>query len=105
MAASTGTDLNTIVVEISSQMGTKKVVLNNISPSTTIGQLKTQLNVRPNSRFGRQQQFENWDNRRSLADYFVRNGEVFSCVIQCIIEDGQSHFDDYQEWLAANKTQ
>lgn len=61
------------------------------------------LSVRPNSRFGRLNQFENWDNRRPLSDYFVKNGEQFICVIQCVIEDGQPNVDDYDQWLLANK--
>ncbi|CAF2569733.1 unnamed protein product [Rotaria sp. Silwood2] len=103
--ASTSSDaaLVNITVELSSQGGNNKVNLNGIPLSLTVGELKTKLQVPPNSRFGRLDQFENWDNRRSLSDYFIKNGEQFQCVIQCVIEDGQSSFDDYNEWLAANE--
>lgn len=101
--SSSGNDLINLTVEISAKGGNKKVVLNNIPSTTTVGELKIQLEVRPNSRFGRSDKFENWDNRRSLSDYFVKNGESFMCVIQCMMEDGQSEFDDYNEWLSANK--
>ncbi len=103
--ATSNTDLVSITVEVSSQGGENKVELNNIPLSTTIGELKTQLKVRPNSRFGRVDQFENWDNRRPLSDYFAKNGENFTCVIQCTIVDGQPDFDDYDEWLSNNKSQ
>jgi hypothetical protein len=99
------TDLISITVEISSKGGGNNVELNNIPLSTTIGELKTKLKVRPNSRFGRVEKFENWDNRRPLSDYFVQNGEQFMCVIQCAIVEGQPEFDDYDEWLSANKSQ
>lgn len=103
--SSADSDLTNITVEVSSSGGNKNIVLNNIPSSTTVGELKTQLKVRPNSRFGRSDQFENWDNRRSLSDYFVQNGESFQCVVQCAMEEGQSKFDDYNEWLSANKKQ
>ena len=67
--------------------------------------LKKQLKVAENSRFGRLNQFENWDNRRTLDDYFVKNNEQFMCVTQCVIEEGQPNCDDYNEWLAAYKNQ
>ncbi|CAF3546091.1 unnamed protein product [Rotaria sp. Silwood1] len=60
----------------------------------TIGELKTKLSVRPNSRFGRLNQFENWDNQRPLSDYFVKNGTVPTidlasryndCCVACIL--------------------
>ena len=101
---STENSLNNLTVEISSRGGGQQIVLNDISPSTTIGQLKTQLNVAENARFGRQDKYENWDNRRPLSDYFVKSDEIFTCVIQCVRENGQSKFDDYEEWLAENKT-
>ncbi|UJR29778.1 hypothetical protein I4U23_017325 [Adineta vaga] len=92
-----------ITVSVSTKGGDKETTLNNISLSTTVGEVKSKLNVKPNSRFGRSNQFENWDNRRPLSDYFVKNGESFDCVIQCNMEEGQSAFDDYNEWLSANK--
>jgi hypothetical protein len=101
--SSPDSDQISITVEVSSQGGNKNVVLNNIPLSISVGELKTQLKVRPNSRFGRFNEYGNWDNRRPLSDYFVKNGESFQCVIQCIIEEGQSSFDDYNQWLAANK--
>jgi len=103
--SSSGTDLINITVEVSSMGGSKIVDLNNISPSITIDELKTKLNVQPNSRFGRLQNFENWDNRRSLSDYFVKNNEQFMCVIQCVMTEGQPTFDDYDEWLSTYKSQ
>lgn len=101
--SASGTDLINITVEISAMGGNKEVNLSDIPKSMTIGELKTKLSVRPNSRFGRLNRFENWDNQRPLSDYFVKNGEQFTCVIQCIIEDGQQSVDDYNQWLLANK--
>ncbi|CAF1283910.1 unnamed protein product [Rotaria sp. Silwood1] len=101
--SSSGTDLISITVQISSKGSDATVDLNNIPSSMTIGELKTKLNVRPNSRFGRLNQFENWDNQRPLSDYFVKNGESFDCVIQSVIEDEQRSSDDYDEWLLANQ--
>jgi len=103
--SSSGTDLISIKVEVSSMGGSNIVDLNTIPPSTTIGELKTKLNVQPNSRFGRLQKFENWDNRRPLSDYFVKNDEQFMCVIQCVMTEGQPTFDDYDQWLSAYKSQ
>lgn len=103
--SSSGNDLISITVEMSSKGRNTTVDLNDITSSMTIGELKTKLNVRPNSRFGRLNQFENWDNRRSLSDYFVKNSESFQCVKQCTMEDGQPSFDDYNEWLLAYKNQ
>lgn len=97
------TNVISIKVEVSSRGGNKIVEVNNISSSTTVGELKTKLNVQPNSRLGRLEKFENWDNQRSLDDYFLKNGEQLSCVIQCAIQEGQPSFDDYDEWLSANK--
>ncbi|CAF3750597.1 unnamed protein product [Rotaria sp. Silwood1] len=88
---------------MSSKGSDTTVDLNNIPLSMTVGELKTKLNVGPNSRFGRLNQFENWDNRRSLSDYFVETGESFDCVIQSVMEDAQRSFDDYDEWLLANR--
>ncbi len=96
-------DSVSITVAVSAKGGNNQVTLDNIPLSTTVGELKTKLKVRPNSRLGRSNQFENWDNQRSLSDYFVQNGESFDCVIQCTMEDGQSSFDDYNTWLSANK--
>ncbi|CAF3228024.1 unnamed protein product [Rotaria sp. Silwood2] len=101
--SSSGTALIDIKVELPSKGSNNTVDLNKIPLSLTVGELKTKLNVPPNSRFGRSDQFENWDNRRPLSDYFVKNGELFQCVRQCAIEEGQSFFDDYNEWLLANK--
>ena len=98
-------DAISIKVDISGKGGSNTVDLNNISSSMTIGALKAKLRVQPNARFGRLDQFENWDNRCTLSDYFVKSGESFECVVQCVIEDGQSTFDDYNEWLAAYKQQ
>jgi hypothetical protein len=98
-------DLISIKVEVSSKGGSNTVDLNNIPSSITVGELKTKLNVRPNSRFGRVDKFENWDNRRPLSDYFVKNGEQFMCVIQCVIVESQPSFDDYDEWLSTLKNQ
>lgn len=103
--SSSGSNLINITVEIPAKGGNTKVNLNNIPLSMTIGELKTKLKVRPNARFGRLNQFENWDNRRPLSDYFVKNGESFQCVVQCIVEDEQQSFDDYNEWLLAYKNQ
>ena len=103
--STSNTDRISITVDVSSRGGENKVELKDIPLSTTIGDLKTQLNVRPNSRFGRVDQFENWDNRRPLSDYFVKNGENYMCVIQCTMVDGQPDFDDYNEWLSNNKSQ
>ncbi|CAF1035582.1 unnamed protein product [Rotaria sordida] len=104
MASTSSSDnaLINIIVEISSKGSEKKINLNDIPLSITVGELKKQLKVQPNARFGRLDQFESWDNRRTLSDYFVKNGESFMCVIQCTIEEGQSSFDDYNEWLLAN---
>lgn len=96
-----GTGLINIKVEISAMRANSTVELKEISSSMTIGEIKKKLNVQPNSRFGRANEFENWDNRRPLSDYFVENGESFQCVTQCVVEDGQSSFDDYNEWLSA----
>ena len=101
--SSSGTDLISITVQISSKGSDTTVDLNNIPLSMTIGELKTKLNVRPNSHVGRLNRFENWDNRRPLSDYFVENGESFDCVIQSNLEDKQRSFDDYDEWLLANQ--
>ena len=101
--SSSGTDLISITVEVSAMRSNTQVDLKGIPLSTTVGELKTKLNVRPKSRFGRVDKFENWDNRRSLSDYFVENGESFMCVIQCVMSEGQPSFDDYDEWLSANK--
>jgi hypothetical protein len=101
--SSPGSGLISITVEVSSQGGNKTFALDNIPSSMSVGELKTQLKVRPNSRFGRLNKFENWDNRRPLSDYFVKSGEQFMCVIQCVIEEGQHSFDDYNEWLSTNK--
>ncbi len=79
--------------------------LNDIPASITIGELKTKLKVQPNSRFGRLNEYENWDNRRSLSDYLVKNGEQLMCVIQCIRTEGQPDFDDYDQWLSTYKSQ
>lgn len=103
--SSSGTGSISIKVEIPSKGNNRTVDLNNLSSSTTIGDLKAKLNVQPNSHFGRSDQFENWDNRRTLSDYFVQSGESFQCVIQCSVEDGQASFDDYNEWLTAYKNQ
>lgn len=92
-------DLISITVEMSGKQFCEKVVLDNISLLTTVGELKEKLNMRPNARFGRFQMFENWDNRRPLTDYFVQNGESFICVIQCSVETRQRLFDDYNQWL------
>lgn len=102
-ASSSDTNLVSIKVEISAMGGMRKVNLSNIPLSMTIGELKSRLNVRPNSRFGRSNKYENWDNRRTLSDYFVKNEEQFMCVIQCMVEDGQSDVDDYDQWLLANQ--
>ena len=96
-------DSVSIMVELSSKGGDNKINLNNIPLSITVGELKNKLNVPANARFGRVNQFESWDNRRTLSDYFVKNGESFTCVLQCVVEEGQSNFDDYNEWLSANK--
>lgn len=92
-----------ISVEFAAKGGSRTVNLDNLSTSTTIGEVKNQLGVAANSRFGRQNQFESWDNRRTLADYFVANGEKFDCVIQCMIQEGQPDCDNYEEWLAAHR--
>ena len=92
-----------IKVDVSSKGSNATVELNNLPPTITIGDLKAKLKVQSNAHFGRLNQFENWDNRRSLSDYFVKNGEPFQCVIQCMMEDGQPTFDDYDECLSANK--
>ena len=102
-ASSSDPNLVSIKVEISAMGGARKVNLSNIPLSMTIGELKSRLNVRPNSRFGRSNECENWDNRRTFSDYFVKNEEQFMCVIQCVVEDGQSHVDDYDQWLLANQ--
>ena len=94
-----------VTVELSSQGGNNKITLDNLPLSTTIGGLKKQLKTEANARLGRANEFENWDNRRSLSDYFVGNGEQLTCVIQCSKEDGQSSFDDYDEWLATRQQQ
>jgi hypothetical protein len=65
----------------------------------TIGQLKQKLNVEPNSRLGRPNESENWDNRRQLSDYFVKDYEQLVCVLQDIKENRQTLFDDYDQWL------
>ncbi|CAF0868859.1 unnamed protein product [Rotaria sp. Silwood1] len=64
----------------------------------TIGDLKQKLHVEPNSHLGRPHQSENWDNRRQLSDYFVKDHEQLVCVVQSIKEDGQSSCDDYDQW-------
>jgi len=102
-ASSSGANSISMTVEVSAKGSDKKVQLNNIPLSTTVGEVKTKLNVRPNSRFGRVNEFENWDNRRPLSDYFVQDGEQFMCVKQCTMEEGQSSFDDYNEWLSARQ--
>ncbi|CAF1036453.1 unnamed protein product [Rotaria sordida] len=89
-----------ITVEISPNDGQNEVTLANIPLCMTIGDLKQKLNVEPNSRLGRPHEFENWDNRRQLSDYFVKDYEQLVCVLQCIKEDGQSSCDDYDQWLA-----
>ena len=98
------TGVISITVEQSAKGGNTDTILNDISPSMTVGELKKKLNVEANSRFGRKDQFEDWDNRRPLSDYFVKNGELFQCVIQCMMEEGQSSFDDYDQWLAQYKS-
>lgn len=95
------TSLVNITVQVSAMRDNTTIKLNNISTSMTIGDLKNQLKVQPNSRLGRSGQFENWDNRRSLADYFVENDESFDCVVQCVVDNGQPSCDDYNEWLLA----
>ncbi|CAF3628218.1 unnamed protein product [Rotaria sp. Silwood1] len=101
--SSSNTALINIIVEVSAKGSDNNINLNNIPTSLTVGELKKQLNVPLNSRFGRLNEFENWDNRRPLSDYFVKNGESFMCVKQCVIEEEQSSFDDYNEWLSTNK--
>jgi len=103
--SSSSVDLISIQVEVSSSGGNNMIDLNNIPSSTTVGELKTKLNVRPNSRFGRLNEYGNWDNRRPLSDYFVRNGEQFMCVIQCVMTEGQPDFDDYKQWLSSYNSQ
>ena len=83
--------------------GGQEIELADIRLSTTVGELKKKLSVPPNTRCGRSNQFENWDNRRTLADYFVKDGEHLVCVVQCVREDGQSHYDNYDEWLKSNQ--
>ena len=100
-----GNESVNITVEVSAKGGDRMVDLNSIPLSTTIGELKTKLQVRPNSRFGRLQEYGDWDNRRPLSDYFVKNGEKFDCVIQCVMTEGQPSFDDYEQWLSAYKSQ
>lgn len=102
-ASSSDTNLVNVKVEISAMRGATTVNLSKIPLSMTIGELKTKLNVRPNSRFGRSNKYENWDNRRTLADYFVKDEEMFSCVVQCMMDDGQPDADDYDQWLLANQ--
>jgi len=102
-ASSSESNLINITVEVSAKGGNNKIDLTNIPLSMTVGELKTKLNVRPNSRFGRLNEFEDWDNRRSLSDYFVKNDEQFTCVIQCVMAEGQPSCDDYNEWLKTNK--
>ena len=92
-----------VTVELSGKGGNNKIILDNLPVSTTVGELKKQLKTEANARLGRANKFENWDNRRSLSDYFVGNGEQLNCVIQCSKEDGQSSFDDYDESLASRQ--
>jgi len=89
-----------ITVELSSVHGQDEITLANLELSMTIGQLKQKLNVEPNSRLGRPNESENWDNRRQLCDYFVKDYEQLVCVLQDIKEARQSSFDDYDQWLA-----
>ena len=86
-------------VEIQMQMGNRVVTLDDAQSSMTIGQLKEKLSVRSNTRCGRENQYENWDNRRTLADYFVKENERLVCVVQCVREEGQSSYDNYDQWL------
>ncbi|CAF3524673.1 unnamed protein product [Rotaria sp. Silwood1] len=88
-----------VTVEISLNEGQNEVTLANIPLSMTIGDLKQKLHVEPNSHLGRPHQSENWDNRRQLSDYFVKDHEQLVCVVQSIKEDGQSSCDDYDQWL------
>lgn len=88
-----------IQVEIQMKGGNKIITVEDAQSSLTIGQLKEKISVRPNTRCGRPDQYENWDNRRTLSDYFVKEGERLICVVQCVREEGQSSFDNYDEWL------
>jgi hypothetical protein len=101
--SNSGNGLISITVTISAKGGGNKIPVDNIPSSTTIGDLKKKIKVQPNARLGRSNKFENWDNKRPLSDYFVKDGEIFDCVTQCMMEDGQPEYDDYNEWLAANK--
>lgn len=101
--ASTSSNSVNMTIEVAAMRNNTKVELNSIPLTMTIGEVKKKLNVQPNARFGRLNEFENWDNRRPLSDYFVKNGEEFSCVVQCVMEDGQPSCDDYDEWLSTKK--
>jgi hypothetical protein len=90
----------TVTVELSSTGGRNEITLANIPLSMPIGQLKQKLNVEPNSHLGRPNELENWDNRRQLSDYLVKDFEQLVCVKQSIKEGGQTSFDDYDQWLA-----
>lgn len=89
-----------VTVEISSLNGPNEITLANIPQCMTVGDLKLKLHVDPNSRLGRPNEFENWDNRRQVSDYFVRDHEQLVCVLQCAKENEQTSCDDYDQWLA-----
>ena len=80
----------------------KDNTLTDLPLTTTIGQLKQKLNTDANAHVGRAGKFENWDNRHTLADYRVKDNETLDCVVQCSKEEGQTSFDDYNQWAAEN---
>lgn len=92
-----------IRVKILSMGANRENDLDDIPVSTTIGELKEKLGLRPNTHCGREGQAENWDNRRTLADYSVRDGDQLACIVQCVVQDGQGSHDDYNEWLQNNQ--
>ncbi|CAF1136283.1 unnamed protein product [Didymodactylos carnosus] len=104
MSSESQSDLISIAVTTSSKGGDRTVAVKNIPLSITVGELKTKLTVAETSRLGRLHEFENWDNRRPLSDYFVKDQENLGCVLQCSVEDGQSSYDDYDLWLAKSQS-